>query len=100
MKGQSPEHIAPVHESLTGSVLPDTWDGDYRVTGVVIACEGERELAVSNLSSHPHLSDLCRSMIRVSGMTSRHGGREEIFVEDFRLLDPDTGITMKKGSKK
>ena len=100
MSGRSPEHRCPVHETLTGSVLPGTWDREYRITGVVIACDGERELNVSNLSCHPHLSDLCRSMVRVSGVTSWHGAREGILVEDFQILDPGTDVTIKAEREK
>ena len=82
----------PVHETVIGSVLPNSWDNEYRVTGVVIACESERDLEVINFSSHPELSRLCRAMVAVTGIVRVLGDREEIQVEKVRVLDGDTKL--------
>ena len=80
----------PVHETVIGSVLPNSWDNEYQVTGVVIACESERDLEVINFSSHPELSRLCRAMVAVTGIIRVQGDREQILVEKVRVLDVDT----------
>jgi len=82
-----------MHETVTGSVLPNSWDKEYRVTGVVIACDSERELEVVNLYSHPELAGLCRSMVAVTGVVMMQGEREQIQVEHFRVLETDADLT-------
>lgn len=82
----------PVHETVIGSVLPNSWDSEYRVTGVVIACESERDLEVVNFSSYPELSTLCRAMVAVTGIVMVQGDRELIQVENIRVLEVDMSL--------
>jgi len=92
-RGQLPEN-SPVRETVTGCIVPDAWDNKYRVTGVVIACNNERELEVVNLTAHPELSGLCMSRITATGIVMVRDGREQIQVENFRVLTTDASVNL------
>jgi hypothetical protein len=86
-------HASPpvgVLETVSGSLFPCDWDGNFRVTALLIACNGERELEIANLACHPGLIGLCPSMVRVRGLVSPgYGDRERIVVKEYSLLDPE-----------
>lgn len=73
--------------SIEGVVIPDCWAKDYRVTSVVLACEGERDIAFANLAEFPELLSMSRKRIRISGTltTSRRNGKTLEVMKVHRL---------------
>ncbi|WP_147822011.1 hypothetical protein [Salidesulfovibrio onnuriiensis] len=70
-----------VSETITGFVVPEAWDDQFCVCEVLIACDGERDIRVVNLDSHPILFDLVGKQASVTGVVRHSGSREEILVQ-------------------
>ncbi|WP_419788406.1 hypothetical protein [Pseudodesulfovibrio sp.] len=73
-------------ETIRGMVVPSQWDDQFRVTGILIACLGEREVRVGNLESFPELRTLERAEVRLTGTVDRVGDVETIHVESVSPL--------------
>jgi hypothetical protein len=84
---QSPHPIARRKETVRGVVVPEQWDDQYRVTEVLIACKGERELLVENLDSFPALLSFTRTEAVFTGTVRQRGSAESIVVESVSPVD-------------
>ena len=72
---------------VDGVLIPSEWDSSYRVKSIAIACNGEREVAITNLKEHPGLYELLRKRVKVVGKVRRHDQKETMDVESFRLFN-------------
>lgn len=73
-------------ETIRGVVVPAHWDSEFRVTGILIACPGEREVRVENLDSFPMLKSLERNEVQLTGTVEKVGPMETIVVNSFQPL--------------
>ena len=76
-----------VPETITGEVIPNEWDGSFRVTGVVIACDKERDLLVDHAENHPDLLENRPGRVQATGLIRTDGGREYIRILSYNRLD-------------
>jgi len=83
---QRPDNAHPLKETIRGVVVPAQWDDQFRVTDILIACLGEREVRVGNLESFPVLRTLERTEVRLTGTVERDGDVETIHVESVAPL--------------
>ena len=83
----SPEDISRRKETIRGVVVPEQWDDQFRVTKVLIACKGERELLVENLDAFPALLSYARTEAVFTGTVRRRGTAESIVVESVSPVD-------------
>ena len=83
---QPTETTRPLRETIRGVVVPAQWDDQFRVTDILIACLGEREVRVGNLDSFPVLRTLERAEVSLTGTVRRDGGVETIHVESVAPL--------------
>ncbi len=75
-------------ETIRGVVVPEQWDDQFRVTEVLIACKGEREILVENLDSFPTLLSFTQTEAVFTGTVRQQGATEFIVVESVSLIDP------------
>lgn len=76
----------PSRETIRGVVVPAQWDSEYRVTGLLIACPGEREVRVGNLDSFPMLRLLERTEVVLTGTVQKDGFSETILIDRIQPL--------------
>ena len=81
-----PNTTPPSRETLRGVVVPAQWDSQYRVTGMLIACPGEREVRVGNLEAFPMLHLLERTEVELTGTVQRDGVAETIHIDRIQRL--------------
>lgn len=72
-------------ETIRGVVVPRDWDSHFQVTGMLIACKGEREIRVENLNKFPHLVDLSQQEALITGTIKSDGAIESIVIEKIEL---------------
>ncbi|MDD3310590.1 hypothetical protein [Pseudodesulfovibrio sp.] len=89
MKHRSDTSVS-LKETIRGVVVPAQWDDQFRVTDILIACLGEREVRVGNLESFPVLRTLERTEVRLTGTVKRDGGVEVIHVESVAPLGQES----------
>lgn len=85
MKRQA-DDAPPSRETIRGVVVPAQWDSEYRVTGLLIACPGEREVRVGNLDSFPMLRLLERTEVVLTGTVKKDGFSETILIDRIQPL--------------
>ena len=85
MKRQA-NNTRPSKETIRGVVVPAQWDSEYRVTGLLIACPGEREVRVGNLDSFPMLRLLERTEVVLTGTVKKDGLAETILIDRIQPL--------------
>ena len=71
-------------ETVCGTIVPAHWDNEFRVTGILIACPGEREIRITNLDSFPMLKLLERKVVELTGQVKREGAIETMHIESVR----------------
>lgn len=82
-------NTAPQHkETIRGVVVPEQWDDQFRITEVLIACKGEREILVENLGTFPALLSFTQTEAVFTGTVRRRGAAEYIVVESVSPVDP------------
>lgn len=89
MKQEAESHN---RETIRGVIIPSGWDEQFRVTGLLIACKGEREIKVVNPDAFPVLLPLARMEAQVSGIVKKEGGRETIHVDSVLPLNKEQWI--------
>ncbi|MUM76454.1 hypothetical protein GKC30_02265 [Pseudodesulfovibrio sp. F-1] len=90
---------APGHEIAVGVLIPHGWDDNFSVTSVSLACEGEREIVIGNLESHPGLLVLLRRRVRLTGTVARDGEGETMTVEGYKpVADSDANGPETRGT--
>ncbi|CCH50229.1 hypothetical protein [Pseudodesulfovibrio piezophilus] len=72
---------------IRGVIVPEQWDDHFKVTGVHVACPGEREVRIVNLTSFPALKSLAQSEAIFTGIIKKSGLLETIQLESFTLLE-------------
>lgn len=85
--GKQPRNPLNHTESVVGVLIPTGWNEQFAVTDMALACDGEREIAVGNLSEHPEMHAIMRRRVRVSGLISRKGMTETIKVIACQLAE-------------
>jgi transcriptional accessory protein Tex/SPT6 len=85
-------------ETVIGVLIPHGWDEDFSVTSVSLACDGEREIVIDNLSRHPGLLALLRKRLRVTGSVVRSGQGESMDVNTYHPLGDDAKDLEHKGT--
>ncbi|BDQ35042.1 hypothetical protein [Pseudodesulfovibrio portus] len=85
MKRQS-NTTPPSRETLRGVIVPSQWDNEFRVTGMLIACPGEREVRVANLEAFPMLHLLERTEVELTGTVRKDGIAETIHIDRIQSL--------------
>ena len=84
---QSSDTLSRRKETVRGVVVPEQWDDQFRVTEVLIACKGERELLVENLESFPSLLSYARTEALFTGTVRRRGSAESIEIDSVSPVD-------------
>ena len=80
-------NIVARRETVTGVLVAANWDQEYKVTGVVIACEGERDIHVINSQALPELAFLMGKRVSATGAVFRKSGVESMRVRHCYPLD-------------
>ena len=85
---QTSDAITRRKEIIRGVVVPEQWDDQFRITEVLIACKGEREILVENLDTFPALLSFTQTEAVFTGVVQRRGSAESIVVESVSPVDP------------
>lgn len=80
---KNPNPPTPRKETVRGFVVPEQWDDQYRVTRVIIACNGERDIRVENFEKFPMLLTFSQTEASITGIIRNDHGVESILVEQL-----------------
>ncbi|SMF03569.1 hypothetical protein [Desulfovibrio gilichinskyi] len=73
-------------ERLTGVLIPSGWNARFDVTSLSLACDGEREVGIENLSEYPELLSLLRRQVEVAGIVEKDGDFETLRISSFKVV--------------
>ncbi|MEZ0576746.1 hypothetical protein [Halodesulfovibrio aestuarii] len=68
-------------QDVLGVLVPYERDDQFNILKVSIACAGEREIVIENLSQHANLLELLREPVLLKGFISSDGTTETINVK-------------------
>lgn len=74
-------------ESVVGVLIPTGWNEQFTVTAMALACDGEREIAVSNLDEHPGLHLVLRKRLRAEGAVFHDDLTETMQLRSYALVE-------------
>ncbi|WP_147822019.1 hypothetical protein [Salidesulfovibrio onnuriiensis] len=77
----------PNWETFVGVLIPSGWDGDFHVSKISLACNGEKDIAIANLEERPDLLALLQKRVRIAGPVDPM--RKAVTVKWCRLEDED-----------
>lgn len=74
-------------EPIVGVLIPSGWGDGFIVTEISLACDGEREIAITNLDAQPGLHELLRKRVQVVGTLKQSGQCETLDISSYQVLD-------------
>jgi len=73
-------------ETIVGVLIPCSWDEQFKVTRISLACDSEREILIGNLNEHPEIHKHIRNKVRVVGRVFKNGRNEIVDISSFTAL--------------